>query len=539
MTLPLTRWDRNIDGLESRAGLSYGLGNSVPPTSPSKSKSKSAPTPSPSPSPRKTAASLVPRCIPLHGHLATLSCPSCSLTLPLPPYVPLLASGTSPACPRCLENEQARAILGERSRGVGRMKPDVVLYGEPHKEGERVGEILRKDLGGKRPDLLIVVGTSLKVPGTRMLVREMGKVIRPSPVDGEDEEDEDDDAYEMPPASGSTSLSSQPSSQQARGSKKFKAKKQIHTIYLNFDFPTPAKEFQSTFDVWARGDVQEFVQAVEEEREAQEEKKESRRLEKLRASERKVQRERVKVEKERKVEEGKGKGKEEERISPSKAFPRAATAINRSSPPKLVYAANSPPSLPKSAIQTRRTSSLSPTPPALPPVGPFTRALPSPSPAPSIPLPLVDPTPSQRHNLAKLASPHVSISPEPRQRPLSQTRSRSPVTLPSIRRTRSSISPSDSSTTERPAKRSRRSSVDPPTTTNTPTPTLEPRRTRSSISPASSDLSDARSSSPAIYTSNEKRFSVDVEVKKKVVVRGGKLGFRVGKPGVEGSRYKK
>mgnify|MGYP001578721742 FL=1 len=60
------------------------------------------------------------------------------------------------------------------------MKPDVVLYGEAHKEGERVGEITRKDLLGARPDLLLVVGTSLKVPGTKLLVRELAKVIRRS-----------------------------------------------------------------------------------------------------------------------------------------------------------------------------------------------------------------------------------------------------------------------------------------------------------------------------------------------------------------------
>lgn len=190
------------------------------------------------------------------------------------------------------------------------MKPDVVLYGESHKEGERVGEITRKDLMGPRPDLLLVVGTSLKVPGTKLLVRELAKVIRPAwtwstesrsrSSGSEDAEGEDDDE-EMPVASGSTAISttSTNASQttiKGEGRRKKKPEK-VSVIYLNFEFPKPAAEWKDVFDVWLRGDVQEFVRVVAEEKKNEEERKIKKELDKVEMARRRVEREKIKAEK--------------------------------------------------------------------------------------------------------------------------------------------------------------------------------------------------------------------------------------------------
>lgn len=256
---------RNIDNLEERAGLSYGLGDKTLPLPPRRSKGMSRtnsqcsipyPSPAPSPPPHQTLHSTIPQCIPLHGQLSTLTCPSCKQTFETNQFLPILQSGTSPGCPNCLQIESDRISLGERSRGVGRLRPDVVLYGEEHRDGERIGSITQRDLMGQRPDLLLVVGTSLKVPGTKRLVRELSKVIRPLP-----KEDLDDDT--PPPASGSSVGSN--ASQGVRG-KKIKMKP-IHTVYLNYDFPSVKSEWKDVFDVWARGDVQQFVQELKMERE--------------------------------------------------------------------------------------------------------------------------------------------------------------------------------------------------------------------------------------------------------------------------------
>lgn len=334
---------RNIDGLEERVGLSYGLGDPIPPRKRNSSKSPTKPTsafnytppssqlsgpifaspntpalfeprqtrqstksasPPPAPTSAPSSARMtptlsnpipadgIPRCIPLHGTLATLYCPHCSHTVPTDAYLSILASGMTTSCPACGEIEEMRAIMGERSRGVGRLKPDVVLYGESHKEGEKIGTITRRDLMGARPDLLIVVGTSLKVPGTRLLVKELSKVIRP--VNLPREEDEDD--FEMPAASGSTSKSTS-----TRGGTMSPAKKRtvkprgVQTIFLNAEFPTAGKEWSGVFDVWARGDVQEFVALLDAAQQAEVIKEETRRKLKeqtlLRREEKRLERE--------------------------------------------------------------------------------------------------------------------------------------------------------------------------------------------------------------------------------------------------------
>ncbi|ORY55334.1 DHS-like NAD/FAD-binding domain-containing protein [Leucosporidium creatinivorum] len=319
-------YTQNIDGLEEKAGLSYGLGDKTLPLPPRRatrsptkvsqqplaSTSKSAPPPSlttttkratknsvsaslslpypsPAPSPPRDASppppthSQIPRCIPLHGHLGTVSCGHCSTTLPIAPYLSDLASGSSTPCPKCTTIDDARASLGERSRGVGRLRPDVVLYGEEHKDGERVGEITRRDLMGVRPDLLLVVGTSLKVPGTKRLVRELAKVIRPTWVGGEEEEDGDE---EIPSASaGSTSS--------ATGRRKGAKPPPVHVVYLNYEFPKPSSEWKDVFDVWMRGDVQGFVGEVEKERKAEAERVEGRRKEKEAKERRRVEKEKA------------------------------------------------------------------------------------------------------------------------------------------------------------------------------------------------------------------------------------------------------
>jgi len=113
----------------------------------------------------------------------------------------------------------------------------VVLYGERHKDGDRIGEITQRDLMGVRPDLLIVVGTTLKVPGTKKLVKELSKVIKPPLKEGG------------------------------------KGKGKVSTIFLNKEFPGGGKEWLGIFDVWCRGDIQEFVEEIKKEKVRMEEEK--------------------------------------------------------------------------------------------------------------------------------------------------------------------------------------------------------------------------------------------------------------------------
>ncbi|KAG8812810.1 hypothetical protein FRC18_002783 [Serendipita sp. 400] len=202
---------------------------------------------------------------------------------------------------QCSEFEHTRQLVGKRLRGVGIMRPSIVLYNEDHREGESVGDVVRKDLTGGRtkrapPDLLIVAGTSLKVPGTKRIVKEFSKAARsgirravrrqntrgtgsstppkgssggPSrrgkkASSGEDNSAEDEDEAEGDEEDESEADEEESSSEESEDEEE----RPIRTIYLNLDFPIPSKEWESMFDVWVQGDVQEFATMVKNAMEA-------------------------------------------------------------------------------------------------------------------------------------------------------------------------------------------------------------------------------------------------------------------------------
>lgn len=124
---------------------------------------------------------------------------------------------------------------------------------------------MKRDLTGGRtkrapPDLLLVAGTSLRVPGTKRIVKEFSKAARSGVGGG--------DSHESTP-SGSSSNRTSPNSSESDD-------RPIRTIYLNLDFPVPAREWESIFDVWVQGDIQEFVGKVRQAIQQQDEVKRAR-----------------------------------------------------------------------------------------------------------------------------------------------------------------------------------------------------------------------------------------------------------------------
>ncbi|KAJ1675497.1 NAD-dependent deacetylase hst3, partial [Spiromyces aspiralis] len=77
------------------------------------------------------------------------------------------------------ELESVRELAGKRLIGVGVLRPDVVLYNETHPQGDWIGALSEYDLK-RRPDCLIVIGTSLRIPGVKRLIREMSKAVHSS-----------------------------------------------------------------------------------------------------------------------------------------------------------------------------------------------------------------------------------------------------------------------------------------------------------------------------------------------------------------------
>jgi NAD-dependent histone deacetylase SIR2 len=115
--------------------------------------------------------------IQLHGDVHTLKCFLCNaLQEYTPEYELLLTRGEAPACTHCEDKAAIRSSLGKRSIAVGTLRPDVVLYGEAHPQGEAIAKACARD-ARRRPDCLIIAGTSLKIAGLKRLVKDFAKQV--------------------------------------------------------------------------------------------------------------------------------------------------------------------------------------------------------------------------------------------------------------------------------------------------------------------------------------------------------------------------
>lgn len=203
-------YTQNIDEIEKKIGLStdlkHGLGNkkrkSIKHQHPESSEKEEAAvppddagplqTPGAAPAPQrseegalsqsKSRSDLSPdrgvECVFLHGSLHSLRCFVCgklcdwdeegreSCTL----------SGEQPECPHCAGATAARQEKGKRALGIGKLRPDIVLYGEEHPQSDLISPIVQHDLAAG-PDLLLVLGTSLRVHGLKVMVKEFARAV--------------------------------------------------------------------------------------------------------------------------------------------------------------------------------------------------------------------------------------------------------------------------------------------------------------------------------------------------------------------------
>lgn len=115
----------------------------------------------------------------LHGNLHKLTCTQCFANYEWTADAQQkLELGENPECENCYLKYQERLYSGKRLTGtIGILRPDIVLYGENHPQSEILARGLNIDLG-MRCDLLLIMGTSLKVDGVKKLVRSVSKGIR-------------------------------------------------------------------------------------------------------------------------------------------------------------------------------------------------------------------------------------------------------------------------------------------------------------------------------------------------------------------------
>lgn len=188
-------YTQNIDLLESKAGLSFGM-------------------------PEMHSPQDMPRCIPLHGTLETLACIKCCYQSPLHLHVSTLVTGCLPLCPACEQIEHERRIIHKRPRTSGILIPTIVLYGQPHPAADHLAQAIMRDANGDsrkvKPDVLLVAGTSLKIPGIIAAVHKFAQAV----------------------------------SQESRSG--------YRSIYL--DQKPLSSKWDDIFDTWVSGDLQIFAQ---------------------------------------------------------------------------------------------------------------------------------------------------------------------------------------------------------------------------------------------------------------------------------------
>ena len=140
-------YTQNIDGLEKECGFSDQLSKNNP-------------------------------VVPLHGTLQFVICTICKKRLEMTTlFIEIYDKGSNIDCPECVEKQTQRKKEGKRKTAQGILRPDIVLYNEPHPHGEIIADIVSTDIK-KRPDLLIVMGTSLKVNGLKRLVKDLAKAVK-------------------------------------------------------------------------------------------------------------------------------------------------------------------------------------------------------------------------------------------------------------------------------------------------------------------------------------------------------------------------
>ncbi|KAI0117721.1 DHS-like NAD/FAD-binding domain-containing protein [Nemania sp. FL0031] len=117
-----------------------------------------------------------PRTIQLHGGLEKMVCSKCNEISQFD--ASLFEGPQAPLCKGCEETDNVRTShAGKRSHGIGRLRPRMVLYNEYNPDEEAIANVFRADLRA-RPDAVVVVGTSMKIPGVRNMVKDMCKKTR-------------------------------------------------------------------------------------------------------------------------------------------------------------------------------------------------------------------------------------------------------------------------------------------------------------------------------------------------------------------------
>ena len=169
-------YTQNIDGLEARLGLCTDIGRGKGSRSRFTRRVLAKPRPL---VPVLPGSELDGGCevVQLHGDLESLRCTHCQKICAWgDEQEQTLLGGQAPLCKLCVISDENRRGRGKRGTAVGTLRPNIILYGEEHPLEHGLSQIITHDIA-LAPDVLLILGTSLRVHGLKVLVKEFAKAV--------------------------------------------------------------------------------------------------------------------------------------------------------------------------------------------------------------------------------------------------------------------------------------------------------------------------------------------------------------------------
>jgi NAD-dependent SIR2 family protein deacetylase len=167
-------YTQNIDSLEARDGLETNMARGTGTKRRFMKKTFQEPRPSQTLNTDFDGGCEV---VQLHGDLEKTRCTLCQHVSDWGETATLsFLDGEAPSCEQCMKKNDEREAKGKRGMSIGLLRPNIVLYGEEHPSNHLLAPFVPFDLSSN-PEVLIIMGTSLKVFGLQKIVKDFAKQI--------------------------------------------------------------------------------------------------------------------------------------------------------------------------------------------------------------------------------------------------------------------------------------------------------------------------------------------------------------------------
>jgi NAD+-dependent protein deacetylase SIR2 len=166
-------YTQNIDGLEARDGLETNMDRGTGSRKRFMRKTFQEPRPS-----QTLNTDLDGGCevVQLHGDLEKTRCTLCQhINVWDETATSSFLNGAALSYRECVKKNDEREAKGKRGISIGLVRPNIVLYGEEH-PSNHLASFVPFDLNSN-PEVLIIMGTSLKVFGLQKIVKDFAKQI--------------------------------------------------------------------------------------------------------------------------------------------------------------------------------------------------------------------------------------------------------------------------------------------------------------------------------------------------------------------------